>query len=120
MFQDPKDYLTHYERMLEFLSDESSLPIMQEELGLRGVRCINFYDVVIDFVLLDAFEEVEKPPSSIKAILQNRWISASFRETVSLSNCNVTMFEFFSYIFPNSLKNLIKKKSITDFLSNFS
>ncbi|XP_031778587.1 mitoguardin isoform X3 [Nasonia vitripennis] len=79
--RDPKDYLTHYERMLEFLSDEGSLPIMQEELGMRGVRCINFYDVVIDFVLLDAFEEVEKPPSSIKAILQNRWISASFRET---------------------------------------
>lgn len=79
--RDPKDYLTHYERMLEFLNEEISLPIMQEELGLRGVKCINFYDVVIEFVLLDAFEEVEKPPSSIKAILQNRWISASFRET---------------------------------------
>lgn len=81
--QDPKDYLNHYERMLEFLTEESSLSIMEEELGNRGVRCINFYDVVIDFILLDAFDEVEKPPSSIKAILQNRWISASFRETVS-------------------------------------
>ena len=78
---DPKDYLIHYEKMLEFLSENVSLSIMQEELGMRGVKCINFYDVVIDFVLLDAFDEVEKPPSSIKAILQNRWISASFRET---------------------------------------
>ncbi|XP_058799182.1 mitoguardin isoform X3 [Phymastichus coffea] len=79
--REPKEYLTHYERMLEFLTEESSLDIMDEELSIRGVRCINFYDVVIDFILLDAFEEVEKPPSSIKAILQNRWISASFRET---------------------------------------
>ena len=78
--------------MLEFLTDESSLPIMQEELGMRGVKCINFYDVVIDFVLLDAFEEVEKPPSSIKAILQNRWISASFRETVRIHHFDNVLF----------------------------
>ncbi|XP_066596430.1 mitoguardin isoform X2 [Prorops nasuta] len=79
--RDPKDYLLHYERMIEFLQDPNSREIMQEELSARGVKCISFYDVFIDFILLDAFEEVEKPPSSIKAILQNRWISASFRET---------------------------------------
>jgi len=56
---------------------------MEEELTARGVKCMNFYDVLVDFILLDAFEEVEKPPPPIKAILQNRWISASFRETVS-------------------------------------
>ncbi|XP_043254091.1 mitoguardin [Colletes gigas] len=79
--RDPKDYLMHYERMLEFLIDPKNHSMMEEELSGRGVKCINFYDVLIDFILLDAFEEVEKPPSSIKAILQNRWISASFRET---------------------------------------
>lgn len=68
--------------MLEFLQEPSNHSMMEEELTGRGVKCINFYDVLIDFILLDAFEEVEKPPSSIKAILQNRWISASFRETV--------------------------------------
>ena len=66
--------------------------MMQEELSARGVMCINFYDVLMDFILLDAFEEVEKPPSSIKAILQNRWISASFRETVRKH-----LFLFFFY-----------------------
>ncbi|XP_043578605.1 mitoguardin isoform X2 [Bombus pyrosoma] len=79
--RDPKDYLIHYERMLEFLQEPSNHNMMEEELTGRGVKCINFYDVLIDFILLDAFEEIEKPPSSIKAILQNRWISASFRET---------------------------------------
>lgn len=83
--QDPKDYLSHYERMMRFLADSSNHRIMEEELTGRGVKCINFYDVLIDFILLDSFDEIDKPPSSIKAILQNRWISASFRETVS--NC---------------------------------
>ncbi|XP_063972444.1 mitoguardin [Diachasmimorpha longicaudata] len=79
--RDPKDYLSHYERMMEFLSDSSNRKIMEEELSGRGVKCINFFDVLIDFILLDSFDEIDKPPSSIKAILQNRWISASFRET---------------------------------------
>ncbi|XP_046735940.1 mitoguardin isoform X1 [Diprion similis] len=79
--RDPKEYITHYEAMLDFLQDPSKRSMMQEELSGRNVKCINFYDVLIDFILLDAFDEVEKPPSSIKAILQNRWISASFRET---------------------------------------
>ncbi|XP_029052702.1 mitoguardin [Osmia bicornis bicornis] len=79
--RDPKDYLIHYERMLEFLQESSNHSVMEEELTARGVKCMNFYDVLIDFILLDAFEEVEKPSSSIRAILQNRWISASFRET---------------------------------------
>ncbi|XP_032683993.1 mitoguardin [Odontomachus brunneus] len=79
--RDPKDYLVHYEHMLEFLKESRNHSIMEEELTARGVKCMNFYDVLVDFILLDAFEEMEKPPSSIKAILQNRWISASFRET---------------------------------------
>lgn len=45
---------------------------------------MNFYDVLIDFILLDAFEDVEKPLPPIRAIVQNRWVSASFRETVSI------------------------------------
>ncbi|XP_034950917.1 mitoguardin [Chelonus insularis] len=79
--KDPEEYLIHYDNMMEFLANPSSYKIMHEELTARGVKCINFYDVLIDFILLDAFDEVDKPPSSIKAILQNRWISASFRKT---------------------------------------
>ncbi|XP_012056706.1 PREDICTED: protein FAM73B [Atta cephalotes] len=79
--RDPKDYLMYYERMMEFLQEPRNHSIMEEELTTRGVKCMNFYDVLIDFILLDAFEDVEKPPSSVKAIIQNRWVSASFRET---------------------------------------
>ncbi|XP_026825155.1 mitoguardin [Ooceraea biroi] len=79
--RDPKDYLLHYERMLKFLQEPRNHGIMEEELTVRGVKCMNFYDILVDFILLDAFEEVEKPPPPIRAILQNRWISARFRET---------------------------------------
>ncbi|KAG5325911.1 MIGA2 protein, partial [Acromyrmex heyeri] len=79
--RDPKDYLMYYERMMEFLQEPRNHSIMEEELTARGVKCMNFYDVLIDFILLDAFEDVEKPPSSVRAIIQNRWVSASFRET---------------------------------------
>ncbi|XP_011876004.1 PREDICTED: protein FAM73B isoform X2 [Vollenhovia emeryi] len=79
--RDPKDYLMYYERMLEFLQDPRSQGIMEEELTARGVKCMNFYDVLIDFILLDAFEDVEKPPPPVRAIVQNRWVSTSFKET---------------------------------------
>ncbi|XP_012530750.1 mitoguardin isoform X2 [Monomorium pharaonis] len=79
--RDPKDYLMYYERMMEFLQEPRNHSIMEEELAARGVKCMNFYDVLIDFILLDAFEDVEKPPPPVRAIVQNRWVSASFRET---------------------------------------
>ena len=55
--------------MTEYLQQTKSLLIMQKELGHRNVKCINCFDIFLDFVLLDAFNEVKQPPSSIKAVL---------------------------------------------------
>lgn len=46
------------------------------------VVCMSFYDIVLDFILMDAFEDLESPPSSVLAVLRNRWLSDSFKETV--------------------------------------
>ena len=43
---------------------------------------MGFYDVVIDFMMFDAFDDLEEPPSSIKAVIQNRWLSSGFKKTV--------------------------------------
>lgn len=56
-------------------------------LGLRAaclpqVVCMSFFDIVLDFILMDAFEDLENPPSSVLAVLRNRWLSDSFKETV--------------------------------------
>lgn len=57
---------------------------LEQELRHRGVVAITFYDVVLDFILLDAFEDLEEPPSSVTAVVQNRWLSNSFKESVGI------------------------------------
>ena len=43
---------------------------------------MGFYDIVIDFMMFDAFDDLNDPPSSIKAVIQNRWLSSGFKKTV--------------------------------------
>lgn len=33
---------------------------------------------------MDAFEDLESPPASVVAVLRNRWLSDSFKETVNM------------------------------------
>ncbi len=47
------------------------------------VKMINFYDIVIDFILFDAFDDLDNPPTSVTSVCQNRWLSNGFKETVS-------------------------------------
>jgi hypothetical protein len=84
-FQDPKDFLIAYEDMLDFLQDEHNWVSMEQELSLKGVKAMTFYDVVLDYILMDAFEDLESPPSSVTAVVQNRWLSNGFKETVCTS-----------------------------------
>uniref|UniRef100_A0A8C6FIA1 Mitoguardin 2 n=1 Tax=Moschus moschiferus TaxID=68415 RepID=A0A8C6FIA1_MOSMO len=51
------------------------------------VVCMSFFDVVLDFILMDAFEDLENPPASVLAILRNRWLSDSFKETALATAC---------------------------------
>lgn len=47
------------------------------------VKHFNFYDIVLDFILMDSFEDLENPPISIQNVINNRWLNSSFKETVS-------------------------------------
>ncbi|TSK72032.1 Mitoguardin 2 [Bagarius yarrelli] len=51
------------------------------------VVCMNFFDIVLDFILMDAFEDLENPPTSVVAVLRNRWLSDSFKETALATAC---------------------------------
>ena len=35
---------------------KSNLDLMEEELASRNVKFINFYDVCLDYILIDSFE----------------------------------------------------------------
>lgn len=70
-----------YDRMIQWVSDQGNWMTMASELQDRGVECISFYDVVLDFVLLDAFSDAENPPAAVTAVLNNRWLTQGFKES---------------------------------------
>ncbi|XP_014256635.1 mitoguardin isoform X2 [Cimex lectularius] len=80
--KDPKDFLIAYEEMLHFISSDGKIwSDIEKELSLKGVKAMTFYDVVLDYILMDAFEDLEVPPSSVTAVVQNRWLSNGFKES---------------------------------------
>ncbi|XP_077140667.1 mitoguardin 2 isoform X1 [Ranitomeya variabilis] len=85
--KNPKGFIENYEQMLLYVSKEESWPTTQRELEGRGVVCMNFFDIVLDFILMDAFEDLENPPTSVIAVLRNRWLSDSFKETALATAC---------------------------------
>lgn len=80
--KDPKDFLVGYEDMMVFLQDTSNWPIIERELEQRSVKAMTFYDVCIDFIILDSFRDLDAPPASVTAVVQNRFLSNGFKETV--------------------------------------
>jgi len=79
--KDPKDYVCAYDDLLEFLNGPAeNSTIMAEELRSRNVKITNFYDVAFDYILIDSFEDLKAPPSSVVAVMKNRWLSNGFKE----------------------------------------
>lgn len=66
---------------MEFIISQKNKPnnMMAEELFAKGVKTINFYDVVIDLMLLEAFELLANPPSSVLSVTRHKWLSDNFK-----------------------------------------
>lgn len=45
------------------------------------VKCFTLYDVVLDWILMDAFDDLCNPPASVVSVVQNRWLSDGLKET---------------------------------------
>lgn len=80
--KDPKDFLVGYTDMLDFLQDPNNWVAIEKELEQRNVKAMTFYDVVLDFIILDAFKDLDDPPTSVTAVVNNRFLSNGFKETV--------------------------------------
>ncbi|XP_077823852.1 mitoguardin 2 isoform X1 [Macaca mulatta] len=83
----PKGFLESYEEMLSYALQPETWATTRLELEGRGVVCMSFFDIVLDFILMDAFEDLENPPASVLAVLRNRWLSDSFKETALATAC---------------------------------
>lgn len=79
--KDPKDFIVGYETLLQHLQDPMNWQRAELELSLRGVKAMTFYDIALDFIILDAFKDLENPPGSVMAVIQNRFLSNGFKET---------------------------------------
>lgn len=80
--KDPRDVIEAYDAMVAFAQDQEQRFKLVAEMEHRGVKAVTFYDVVLDFILMDAFEDLTAPPSSVLAVINNRWLSNGFKEGV--------------------------------------
>lgn len=83
----PNRFEEVFEEMILFLENNDHWENTEVELATRGVRHLNFYDIVLDFILMDSFEDLENPPMSIQNVISNRWLNNSFKETAVASSC---------------------------------
>ncbi|XP_034744304.1 mitoguardin 1 [Etheostoma cragini] len=83
----PKRFEELFEEMISFLEHTEHWENTEVELATRGVKHLNFYDIVLDFILMDSFEDLENPPISIQNVINNRWLNSSFKETAVASSC---------------------------------
>nr|XP_020824191.1 mitoguardin 1 isoform X2 [Phascolarctos cinereus] len=86
-FQNPKKFEDVFDEMICFLEQTDHWESTEVELAARGVKNLNFYDIVLDFILMDSFEDLENPPTSIQNVVNNRWLNSSFKETAVASSC---------------------------------
>lgn len=78
--KDPANVYKKFDEMIEFVSEKSNWQMIKDELTLRKLTNFSFYDIVLDFILLDSFDDLDDPPSAIKAVINNRWLSQNFKE----------------------------------------
>ncbi|KNC78430.1 hypothetical protein SARC_09144, partial [Sphaeroforma arctica JP610] len=75
-----KEFSQQYHKMLKYVDSTESKQILSQ-LKYRNVVDVSFYDIVLDFIVLDAFEDLDNPPGTIMTVLNNSWIPNSMKET---------------------------------------
>uniref|UniRef100_A0AC35F614 Uncharacterized protein n=1 Tax=Panagrolaimus sp. PS1159 TaxID=55785 RepID=A0AC35F614_9BILA len=91
--KNPTDFLTAYDKLMDFLTDSNNYERTKKELEMRKVEAVNIWDVLLDFVLLDSFDDLRKPPSSMVALFRNNFLSRSLKES-TLNNLVWSMIKY--------------------------
>eukprot|EP00055_Hartaetosiga_balthica_P006895 m.22829 g.22829 ORF g.22829 m.22829 type:complete len:444 (-) comp5483_c0_seq1:76-1407(-) len=82
--KDVEEFKTRFLETMEWLermSNEDRLGEVLEEFAPRGVKFLSVFDIALDIILLDAFDDLETLPSTVTSVLQNQWIPNSIKET---------------------------------------
>lgn len=78
--KDPDDCLRSYEEFLLFVTNHENHAAIETEVRSRAIPCLSFYDVVLDYIIMDSFADLENPPSAVLSVANNKWLSSGFRE----------------------------------------
>lgn len=79
--RDAEPFDSAFRDMMSFIADPMQWAVMEEELTERGVVRLTFYDIALDFTLLDAFDDLDRLPATIVSVLQNRWLTDRMKES---------------------------------------
>lgn len=82
---DLENCLDAYDKLLEYVSDETNHDDIEKEIRLRKIPVLSFYDLVIDYIILESLDDLENPPAVVSSIVSNTWVSQRFRKSATLS-----------------------------------
>jgi len=75
------EFQNDFDVLVDYCNDERNWIAIEEELGGRGVCCMNFYDIALDFIIMDAFDDLANPPYVLTSVLQNGWLTNSIKKS---------------------------------------
>ena len=78
--KDSSQCISAFDDMIAFVSNPDNLEGIKQEVADRNIPMVSFYDLVLDYVILESFDDLESPPSAVTSVANNRWLSSGFRE----------------------------------------
>lgn len=79
--RNPAQFIHSYNSLVNYARNSENWITIEEELKYRKVVSMTFYDVVLDFIIMDSFDDLANPPRQLVAVLGNRWLTSSIKET---------------------------------------
>lgn len=82
---DLENCLEAYDKLLDYVADESNHEDIQKEIGMRKIPVLSFYDLVVDYIILESLDDLDNPPPVVTSIVSNTWVSSRFRRSACQS-----------------------------------
>lgn len=82
---DLENCIRAYENLLSYVADEANHADIEREIAVRKIPMLSFYDLAIDYIILESLDDLENPPAVVSSIVSNKWVSAKFRQSACQS-----------------------------------
>lgn len=82
---DLESCLCAYDKLLSYVADESNHEDIEKEIKMRKIPVLSFYDLVVDYIILESLDDLENPPAVVSSIVSNTWVSSKFRQSACQS-----------------------------------